>query len=56
MLAGVHKGTPAKCSHSTDCPASITPASEEPHLPSPDTHEATGEGAMRQAHKQAARA
>ena len=31
-------------------------ASDEPHLPSPDAKEATGEGAMRQAHKQAARA
>ena len=35
------------------------PASEEPQLPGPDAQdaqEATGEGAMRQAHKQAARA
>ena len=32
------------------------PASEEPHLPGPDAQEATGEGAMGQAHNQAARA
>ena len=37
-------------------PANRRPASEEPHLPGPDAQEATGDGAMGRAHKQAARA
>ena len=37
-------------------PVNRLPASEEPHLPGSAAQEATGDGTMGQAHKQAARA